>query len=241
MLAVAGLGYGLYGSGVLAQVAGAEEDLDIVASRFAEDWGAGDLDALADWFHPEKRSEFRATLDRIRANRGWSGPFPEVITNASRVMQGTQDEPELGISLFVWGADNDSCHVDWQFEPSRTRWYAYALRLPPPPLQPAAEAFRVAWGASEPNALAPFFRPEAEDKMAALVVRAAEKRGWSSHPRLEAPVIQAEAARDPEVQAWLGARPEARYPLSDGSGELLVTWDFHDASDAWLVTGFRFP
>lgn len=120
LLAVAGIGYGLYESGVLAQVAGAEEDLDIFASRFAEDWGAGDLDALADWFHPEKRPEFRATLESIRANRGWAGPFPPVITNAARVVQGTQDEPELGISRFVWSADRDSFQVDWQFEPSRS-------------------------------------------------------------------------------------------------------------------------
>jgi len=244
LLVVSGVGFGLYKSGAMAKVAGAEKDLGKVTASFAEDWSDGDLDDLADWYHPDGRAAFRARLDKVAANRGWTDGFPTIVQQTERVVEGTIEEPERGASLLLWGDEMDSVTVQWQFEPSRTRWYAYSVELVPPPLGPRVAAFRDAWAQSDPAALHPFFRADAKEKMAELVARKADSGGWAaSFPKLGEPEITGEAgARNPAARLLGGSRPESIFPVTGGDGgELLVKWSFRDEDDAWIVTGFRFP
>jgi hypothetical protein len=101
LLVVSGVGFGLYKSGLVARAAGAEKDLGKVTERFKGDWDAGDLGDLADWFHPDVRAEFRATLDRIAANRGWQAGFPAIVQKTERVIEGTPEEPVKGLSMLM--------------------------------------------------------------------------------------------------------------------------------------------
>jgi hypothetical protein len=106
----------------------------------------------------------------------------------------------------------------WQFDPPRTRWYAYDVALTPSPLGPRVAAFREARARSDPAALHPFFRADAKEKMADLVASNAEKRGWAqSFPRLGEPAITGEdEARSAGARILGAARPEAVFPVDGG-------------------------
>ena len=163
-------------------------DLQVATSQLASAWQAADLDALAEFHHPTRRTEFRTRLEAIAANRGWQAGFPAIGAQSASVSAGTPEKPELGTSSLSFG--DGWAELDWQYEPARNCWYLYGFDLAPPPLTPRAEAFRAAWTSSSPEAMAPFFLEESRGKWVDLFQRKARQDAWASGwPELGAPRI----------------------------------------------------
>jgi DNA-directed RNA polymerase subunit RPC12/RpoP len=240
LIVVGFVGFGVWKTGLIAMAANAEKDLGVVMDSFQSDWEAGDLGDLAGYYHPDGRPDFRALLDTIVKNRGWEAGFPVVLKSNEGVTTGTEEDPEKGASLLVWGDPEQVVKIMWQFEPSHGRWYMYDVEFTPLPLGPTVSAFREAWGQSDSKALYPFFRASTAEKMAGLVDKKAEQGGWAaSFPSLGEPVITGEAeARSAAASLFGAARPESTFPVE--GGEMMVRWGFRDEDDAWLITSFRF-
>lgn len=240
LLIVAGVGYGLYASGMFTKLAGGEPDLVVVTADVASEWRAARIDALADRHHPDGRDAFRSQLEAIATRRGWRDGFPAVVRSEAKILKGSTEAPEEGVCALVFG-DEQAATMNWLFDPGRARWSMTDFWITPLPLRPRVDAFRAAWSQSRVEALTPFFRDASGEKMAALVQREAEKGGWAtSFPSLGEPIVTGEERASSPLAGILGdSKVESVYPTP--GGELLVRWAYRAADDDWFVTGFRFP
>lgn len=241
-LALGGLGYGLFRTGLATVRAGAPRDLELAGAALAEAWDEADAEKLVAFSHPAKRNEHRQWFARVTQGRGWQDGFPRVTGKTGRITEGDEAAPKRAQSVLQLG-DEARATFEWQFEPAFDCWFCYHVSLTRPPLAPVVAGFRTAWTRSSPQALAEFFTPNGAEKMVALVEKKASELGWSdAFPELGEPQVTGEEeAREPaeSTAELLGGKIESVFPTTQG--ELTVRWRFHDELDRWYVSGFGFP
>lgn len=238
-----------YAMGWFGFLTGAQPNFNKVTETFVEDWNTGDLDAIAESYHPSKIEEFRATLGRIQVNRGWESGMPKITGEEHGLTEGTDENPEQAMIQFEFtGIGKGASSVpgwgqlSWQFEPSRNRWYIFAMRLVPSPLEPQVGAFQDAWNTSDLDALLPFFKPKTANQMTELVTKWGKKKGWlGAHPRILSMEITGEEGARRRSAALLGT-PDVLSEGVTGGDPLTTKWIFNTEYDSWYVIGFKsFP
>lgn len=235
-----GLGaLGMHKAGVFASEDGPPVDLDELAAAVIDDWGAADVRALGELYHPEGRGKFERMLQKAGEANGWSAGFPALAKQKAELTEGTVEDPGRARMLLTFG--EDALDLRMQFDQGRKRWYVTGHFLTPPRVSPQVEAFREAWSQSDPEALTPFFHPDSAEKFRALVDRKAKQGGWAaSYPTLSGTRLDGEeAARMPG--AGLLGRIKVEASFTAGEGTMAVRWRYAPEDYAWYVTGFDFP
>lgn len=228
LLLVLGAGYALRESGLMARALGGEPELDVVTKTVVEEWQRARIGGLADLVLPEKREAFRTRLETIATKRGWTSGFPPVQIWGSRVLIHSEGEPREGSSTLGFGQGAEAA-MTWRFDADRGRWFMTSFRITPPAVEPRVEAFQEAWGGSQPEALAPFFREGTAEVLAASIESAAVESGWADgYPALGAATVSAAQGE---------GTAEAAFPC--GGGELLVQWVYRESDDEWFVADIR--
>lgn len=219
---------------------GVPRDLDAAATELVQRWNAGDVDGLAQVFHPAGLDAFRDRLTRMVDGRGWTAGFPTARHVGSRIVEGTPDEPAKAATVLAIGDAGAELEFAWQFEPLHDRWYAYAMDVPPPPLEPVVARLHEAWEQSSFTALLPFFDPESSVKVREAITRRARLSGWGSRfPALGASVTSGAEKRQTVADRAENVPVDTFFDLP--TGKLRVRWRFRPETDAWSIGAVTFP
>lgn len=219
---------------------GIARDLEAGSAEIVKAWNAGDVTALAQVFHPHGRTDFRARLERVVANRGWKDGFEPVRPLSANVVEGTLAAPTKAVALLGCGNEGLQVKFSLQYEPTNERWYAYHVDIPPPPLAPTLARFRQAWAQSSPEALSELFPPDDARKLTDLVERKARDLGWEQgYPQLGEATTTGEDELRHATEPIPGLRVESAFTVPEG--ELRVRWSYRSDPDAWYLANVTFP
>jgi hypothetical protein len=239
VLAVA-IGYELTRRAPVQAAEGVARDLEAGTAELVQAWNAGDVAALVRAYHPQGREEFRARLQRVIENRGWTDGFVPARPAGASLVEGTTDRPVKATTLLACGEDELRVRCSLQFEPLHERWYVYHVDISPPPLAPTLARFRAAWEQSSPQALAPLFPPDDAQKLTALVERKARELGWSpTFPALGEATTTGEEELRRATERVPGLKVESVLPVPDGA--LKLRWQYRAEPDTWYVAAVTFP
>jgi hypothetical protein len=191
-------------------------ELDAVLADFRGAWAGGDPAEVAGFLHPELRAHREEWLAGVLAGYGWRGAAPPLGAEAVRAAEdGTWVEHAVG------GVRLSTCWV-----PAGRGWTVAAIDLPPPPVEPALDAFARAWRHSDARAISELFPAGYEDRMLAYLDRLARRRGWSRFPA----ILGSERTRGPDGEEVV--------TLSTERDRITVKWVFR-GDGVWGLKGLN--
>ncbi len=187
-------------------------------ARFEAAWNDNNLAAVDRQLSPVVRGTVSARVAAIVEGHGWRYAMPKLANGRSR-------------------SDGDSVWIDYQTEAGvvQTRWvlrsqdwYATALELPQPPLEPVLQRFYSAWRDSDVAAIAALVPPTYQQRMHESIERALERRDWQRLPEIL--TTQRGTAPDGEVAI----------ALSVAGGTIDTKWRYR-VDGRWGLQSIQFP
>lgn len=206
-----------------------EIDLNVVNARFAEDWAAGDLDALGGYYHPHARTPFDEKLVKMVDLWGWEDGFPAITEKSSKIAAGTPEDPKTGESTLKFGGDKEATAL-WQYEKAPNKWYMYHFETSPPPIEKRVEELLPLWAKSNPDSLRPLFFKDSAMGLITRVRDKAKKEGWiGKFPELG------------EYTISVDDEGRTRVTFKTSAGDLTAKFGFSQEAYTWYLSGFVWP